>query len=256
MRRVNVVDIETVRNDRAAELFKPFEYRVKAAKTDMLGTVGKISKIVNDKAALSPVIGQLVCVGVMELLVPEDAEIGQSQAQGHEIEGWKPRGDGWWGRWKMLYGNEKDMLIGLQHYFNDLGRQDRIVTYNGRNFDMKFLNFRAVMNQVQLNVPVGSPYNGRDQHIDLAVYLDDIANLAGLDSYSFQNYPAKLKAWIEYFGIPIHKKSIADGEINLLELATRGDDAAMKEMEDYVKGDVEATAQMLKLCWASMGPLL
>lgn len=228
--RIAVIDIETKKSENAKKMFEPFEYRVRAGKSEgVFAQVNKIKSITEEKAALSPITGELLCVGVNILEYLHDAPIAEE----------------WIGpEWHFLPVIEGVSELSVLANLNVLiANCDYLVTYNGRSFDFPFLAFRAVMNDIILKVPNGARYNGYDNHIDLALHLQTISNLEGLDSYSFNMYPVKLEAWIKFFQIPIHKPSIATGEINLESLMKSG---GWNEIEAYSKGDVDATTIILQ----------
>jgi DNA polymerase elongation subunit (family B) len=235
MKHILVIDIETIALPNTAELFKPFEYKVKAAKTDgPMGDLIKIKKIVNEKAALSPVISRVACIGVTEMYIPEVAFEEDQERVGEQF-------------FLLFDENEKVMI---QKLADMIKPNSILVTYNGMSFDFPYLTFRACINDVEIKLPFNKSgyYAKVGNHIDMAVYINQISKLSDLDDYSFK-YMAKLDAWCMYFGYEEHKKSIKNGEINILDLVSRianGDQEAEKELRGYSQGDLERTVFLFK----------
>lgn len=227
MRNFLIVDIETMGSKDADICLAPFADKLKSRKKDSnpiseaREIKEKLDDIVNGKAALSAVCARLLSIG----------------AYGVDYDDM----NGEWGIVKPYFIhdiNEANML----HAFNKLMRpQTEFVTFNGRNFDFRFLNFRYAVHSITPQKALATyPYNGRDSHHDLMLYLNEMGGLESLDS-GFKYI--SLKKWIEYFGIKVVKPSIAKGEINLVKLLEQGN---IDAIEEYNMGDVKATYEIFQ----------
>jgi DNA polymerase elongation subunit (family B) len=225
--RVLVIDIETI-PEQPEESLRPFLESVKGGRsTDNPITQARkrdenVTKAI-EKAALSPVSGKLLCMGIHSIDNPTTA-IGVTE----QIFIYNKEGD------------EEIMLRTFVELLKEFGSyRFSFVTFNGRNFDFPFLMFRAAVNKIDLSLPI-APYNGRDNHIDLFAHLNNISNLYML--YDYWKF-ISLKKWLEYFGIG-SKLSISAGDIDLLQLHQAGKEDMIKQ---YVMNDVAMTYELFKL---------
>lgn len=223
-RRALVIDIETAVFDDTTLTLQPFLGSVKGGKsTNPLTYAQQVKdnkKKAIGKAALSPVCAQLLCLGItkVEQTGPEHMFLVQD---------------------KSVTNPEQWLLKRLSMEISEFAkRKFKYVTFNGRNFDFPFLMFRAAVHGIPLNLPI-SPYNGRDNHIDLFVHLNKISNMSML--YNGWQMIA-LKKWLEYFGLGT-KLSIAAGEIDLKKCF---EENRIAELEAYTMKDVNQTYELYK----------
>lgn len=229
MHTAYIIDIETIPSDQAKEALEPFI-------GDLRGRVKRGSEedkyeIALSKAALSPVSGRVIWIGVKML----------------ELEG-----DGIWqekGLYHFCKDDERETLKQFFHFCSGHGltagnvaRDREWVTFNGRSFDFPFLMYRAASHLIPLTLPIYK-YNSNDGHFDLFQHLNTISCLDHLDS-SLQM--VGLKKWATHFNLG-HKLEIKSGEINLQELWKNGN---KKEIEQYVNTDLDITEGLMVMFYS------
>lgn len=187
------------------------------------------------RGALSPFVGRIVVIGVMNV------DDGRSAAF-YEIPG-KPHLDTRReGDRTYISGSEKQILEKFWELFDS---DDRFITFNGRQFDGPFLMIRSAIHQV---VPrrdlIGKRYDFHP-NCDLREALNFMGTI-----YSKQmrfNLDLACKA----FGIESSKSDSVDGRA--VETMYRA--GKYREIADYCLEDVRATAELYQrlcptiLCW-------
>lgn len=235
MRHLLIIDIETKSGNNVEESLTPFIKTLKVSakvKGNPLAEARERKENqqeVFEKALLSPVCSQILCIGVNEIEIPQGGEridilgdVGQKATR----------------KWHfIIHPNEENMLRELHSLIRN---NSEYVTFNGRGFDFPFLMFRAAINRVPLALPI-YPYNGKDRHFDLMVHLNSVSNLHMLDR-SMQYI--SLKKWIEYFSLPYEKPSIKDGGIDLEQLLIEDQ---LETIEKYCRDDVDATTDLWEI---------
>jgi len=226
MRNVLIVDIETQPSEDAEIALQPFFKQLRGKYTsNAIAQAREINekkeKLLN-KAMLTPVASKLLCIGILKLDYNDNSDIPFDED------------------WSILFNynvtTEKDVLRWFSDSINIPNL--KFVTFNGRSFDFPFLMFRAAVHGIDLSLPI-YPYNGKDNHYDLFVHLNQISNLGNIEN---QLSMIGLGKWLEYFGLR-KKPSIASGEINLVQLIK---DGKLAEIEEYVKGDIYNTYDLWK----------
>lgn len=224
------VDIETVPIDSYEEALSPFIESLagkqkRAPKTGgILGVAQGEDKYQSAlrKAALSPVSSRVACIGIHEVTIADNPTMQPTT------------------QWVFLQGDNEADTLG---FFSGLIRREtEFITFNGRGFDFPFLMFRAAINGIKLSLPI-TPYNGRDNHYDMAVHLNECSNLSALDSDPSLKYIG-LNKWLKYFGLP--EKPLPDGISTGRFVESCVENGNWTELETYCKNDVMGTYELFK----------
>jgi len=220
-----IVDIETTSIGEESTVLMPFLGSVKGGRsTNPLAQAREAEenrqKAIK-KAALSPVAGQVISFAAIEISkqLQNDETIWTEKSKTH---------------FHVIEENDKTEADVIKEFVKLIRPNTYFVTFNGRSFDFPFLMFRAAVHEIPLILPI-YPYNGRDNHADLFVHLNSIC---GLDKLYYKWEMVGLKKWIEYFGFPVEKKSISEGQIDLTHLLR---EKQYGEIQEYNVGDVIAT---------------
>jgi uncharacterized protein YprB with RNaseH-like and TPR domain len=129
--------------------------------------------------------------------------------------------------------NEKNMLLNFWQY---VSKSEKVITFNGRNFDIPFLMIRSAMLQIKPSRNLMKYRYDIREHIDL------------LDQLTFYGTTRKfnLDFYCHSFGIKSPKsKGITGMEVKELYKAGR-----IKEIAVYCSEDVKATYELYKI-WNS-----
>jgi hypothetical protein len=139
----------------------------------------------------------------------------------------------------LFGGTEAEML---RRFWDVISSFQRVITYNGRNFDVPFLMQRSLVREVEVGVNL-MPYRYRlnGNHLDLADVL----------SWFRATRPYGLAPWTEAVGATSPKEgSVAGAEVGAAFHAGR-----TREIAEYCLRDVVATsilAQRVQSCWRTM----
>ncbi len=126
--------------------------------------------------------------------------------------------------------SEKDIL---EHFWRYAGRVDKVITFNGRNFDIPFLMMRSAMLKVKPTVNFMGNKFDTAHHIDL------------LEQFTFYGTTRKfnLDFYCHAFGIESPKgKGVTGMEVKQLYEAGK-----LKEIAAYNADDVFATYELYKI---------
>ncbi|MBK8945314.1 MAG: ribonuclease H-like domain-containing protein [Ignavibacteriae bacterium] len=126
--------------------------------------------------------------------------------------------------------NEKELL---KLFWNYLSKTDKVITFNGRNFDIPFLMLRSAMLEVKPTINLIHNRYNITKHIDL------------LDQFTFYGITRKfnLDFYCHAFGIKSPKsKGITGMEIKELYKAGK-----IKDIAIYCGEDVKATYELYKI---------
>jgi predicted PolB exonuclease-like 3'-5' exonuclease len=126
--------------------------------------------------------------------------------------------------------NEKNML---QNFWQHISRSDKVITFNGRNFDIPFLMLRSAIYQIKPTKNLIKYRYDIKEHIDL---LDQLTFYGATRRFNLDFY-------CRSFGIFSPKsKGITGMEIKELYKAGR-----IKEIAVYCSEDVKATYELYKI---------
>jgi len=208
MKNLLIIDIETAPITSLKKTMEPFLQLI----PDTVKDADQKRSAVLEKAGLCPVSARIISIGVM-------------QVRNFGTEHQECLTDVFIGK------DEKKLLQQFADLFKlTLGWW--MITFNGRGFDFPFLMFRSALHGIPLVLPAGL-YNGRDNHIDMFVHLNDIGMLDNLyDKFKWVG----LAKWQAYFGMPIKPDVAKDG--TLAEWFRKGNYSGIA---DYNAKDVEDT---------------
>lgn len=140
-----------------------------------------------------------------------------------------------------LFGGDEAAL--LTRFWGSVGQFDRVVTYNGRGFDVPFLMQRSLIRGVEVSVDLMPPrYFRGTNHLDLA---DVLAQYGATRPYG-------LATWTEAIGAPSPK----EGEVSGAGVGDAFHAGRTKEIAEYCWRDVIATGQLFDKVQQLWGPLL
>ncbi len=220
-----VFDIETIGED--------FERMDEATKEIMLKWLKKESfsdeeyqrevDAVKDNLGFSPLTGQIVAIGVMDV---KDSK-GAVYFQHPDEPTFERENDGI----KLKAMSEPEML---EKFWDVASRCQECISFNGRAFDVPFLMVRSAVHKIRIPVNLmPNRYASNTCHIDL---LDQLSFFGSV------RRKGNLHMWSRAFGI---KSPKADG--------ISGDDVGLLfKNKEYVKiaeynvGDLKATAELYK----------
>ncbi|MEW6507862.1 MAG: ribonuclease H-like domain-containing protein [Bacteroidota bacterium] len=172
--------------------------------------------------SLYPFTAKVIAIGIMnteteKIIVYYESESDQDVVI--EIKGIK---------YKPM--NEKNML---QNFWQHISRSDKVITFNGRNFDIPFVMLRSAIHQIKPTKNLIKYRYDIKEHIDL---LDQLTFYGATRRFNLDFY-------CRSFGIDSPKsKGITGMEIKELYKAGR-----IKEIAVYCSEDVKATYELYKI---------
>lgn len=208
-----VVDIETVGFDFDSFDSKAQEYLLKYAQSD------SEKEEVKKRMGLYPLTGEIVTIGMLNPKTDKGMvlfQAGKGKLDNFEEEGIR-----------FEFGDEKAIL---EIFWQQVKKYQRVITFNGRGFDVPFLLMRSAKHKISPTKNLlGRRYNFLE-HCDL------------LDQFTFYGLMRKfnLDFYAKYFGIKSSKEGGIDGSL-VGELYRQG---AYREIARYCLGDLRATAEL------------
>jgi DNA polymerase elongation subunit (family B) len=184
--------------------------------------------------ALSPYAGKVIVIGMMN---PESGR-GFVWREGSGPRAAELSADG---LFECVACDEKTML---GEFWAALGKYDRAVSFNGRSFDGPFLSVRSAVH----GVPPSKNLSGYRYSIESHVDLFEILSFQG--AIGRDQAPSLHGACIA-FGVPSPKSAQMHGYV-VEDLYRAG---RLKEIADYCRRDVEATAELLRRLEHTLLPL-
>jgi predicted PolB exonuclease-like 3'-5' exonuclease len=141
---------------------------------------------------------------------------------------------------KLSGGDEATILA---RFWGAVAKFDRVITYNGRNFDVPFLMQRSLILEVPVSVNLMPPrYNLRANHLDLAELLSQFR----------ATRPYGLEAWTQAIGA----KSPKVGEVSGAQVGEFFQAGKVRPILEYCLRDVVATAALAERAQRLWSPLL
>jgi len=140
----------------------------------------------------------------------------------------------------LVGGDERAIL---ERFWDSVRSFRRVITYNGRGFDVPFLMQRSLIREVPITRDLMPPrFNLRGSHLDLAEVLSQFR----------ATRPYGLAAWTESIGLSSPKEGEVSGA-QVGEAFHAGKSAAIAE---YCMRDVVATAALARRVFELWGPML
>jgi predicted PolB exonuclease-like 3'-5' exonuclease len=129
---------------------------------------------------------------------------------------------------KLTGGSEREML---ERFWSAVPKFDRVVTFNGRGFDVPFLMQRSLILEVAVTVNLMPPrFNMRSSHLDLAELLSQFR----------ATRPYGLEAWSQAIGAASPKA----GEVSGAQVGEYFHAGKVQPILEYCMRDVVATATL------------
>jgi DNA polymerase elongation subunit (family B) len=184
--------------------------------------------------SLSPYAGRIVVIGMQN---PESAKgVVWFEASGERTS--RPSADG---LFEYIGCDEKTMLT---EFWQKVARFDRCVTFNGRTFDGPFLSVRSAVHGISPSKNLLGYRYSMDTHVDLL----EILTFQGAVS---RDQVPSLHAACVAFGIPSPKTE----EVHGYAVGDLYREGRVRQIADYCRKDVEATAALYRRLESTLLPL-
>ncbi|HOJ37845.1 MAG TPA: ribonuclease H-like domain-containing protein [Ignavibacteriales bacterium] len=128
-------------------------------------------------------------------------------------------------RFKFIPSTEAEIL---EYFWSKIAKADKIVSFNGKNFDLPFLKIRSAINKIK--VP---KFDKKFSHIDL---LDEFTFYGKLRKFNLDFY-------CHAFGIESPKTDYANG----MEVSNLYQAGKFKEIAIYCSKDIYSTSKLYKI---------
>lgn len=229
-----VFDIETVGEDFDSLDTYSKEYLTNSAKKFSIGDDGQ--KAVDDMKSglgLSPFIGQIVAIGIMDIDTQKGAVYYQSPAT--------PSLETEEQNIKLKSATEKEML---EKFWELACAADELISFNGRRFDAPFIAIRSAINGVKCTCDLmhskwGTSKKTKNGWTDIKPIHTDLFAQFNFNG-EFQTRGNNLHMICRSFGI----KSPKDGEVDGHEVATLFKEKKFLDIAKYNMGDLYATREL------------
>ncbi len=207
-------DIETVPLETLEKLPSGLAERIRSHAERDDGDTGKVM-------SLSPLFGQVVSLAVQDLDDPENRTALALPRQKELFPG------GGKGEKQVTFLSSEEEI--LRSFWALALSCPLLVSFNGRRFDVPFLQVRSAVHGIPVPVDLlGNRYNRRNNpHLDLVEVVTSFGLLRG---------PASLDACCHAFGIPTPK-----GDLDGSQVARAYEEGRIEEIARYNLADVEAT---------------
>ncbi len=184
--------------------------------------------------ALSPYTGKVVVIGMLN---PETRKgVVWYESAGERVSGASDDD-----LFEVVACDERTML---EEFWKTLARYDRVVTFNGRRFDGPFLSVRSAVHGLKVTRNLAGYRYSVEDHLDL------LEALTFFGTTSWDQTPT-LHAACVAFGVPSPKTEEVHG-YTVDDFYRKG---RLREIADYCRRDVEATAELFRRLEATLLPL-
>jgi len=207
-----VFDIETIGED----------YDAIDERTKEVMTRWNDEQKVKDELGFSPLTGEIVCIGVLDVEKNKGVIYYQSDEKSEDFE-----------EKDIIYKSmgEQEML---EKFWQGLAKYDQVISFNGRAFDAPFLNIRSAIHGIRPSKNlIPYRYATDTNHIDLYDQLT---------FYGTSRSKGNLHMFCRAFGIKSPKESGVTGD-NVTALFK---DKKFLDIAKYNAGDLLATAELYK----------
>ena len=207
-----VFDIETIGED----------YDAIDERTKEVMTRWNDEQKVKDELGFSPLTGEIVCIGVLDVEKNKGVIYYQSDEKSEDFE-----------EKDIIYKSmgEQEML---EKFWQGLAKYDQVISFNGRAFDAPFLNIRSAIHGIRPSKNlIPYRYATDTNHIDLYDQLT---------FYGTSRSKGNLHMFCRAFGIKSPKENGVTGD-NVTELFKN---KKFLDIAKYNAGDLLATAELYK----------
>jgi len=176
--------------------------------------------------SLYPYTAKIISIGLLNTETDGTLVLYSSSSTSEENKDWEVEEK------NIKYKSLSEIEI-LKLFWNYISKTDKVITFNGRNFDLPFLMLRSAMLNVKPSVNLIHNRYNITRHIDL------------LDQFTFYGMTRKfnLDFYCHAFGVTSPKsKGISGMEVKELYKAGRTKDIAI-----YCGEDVKATYELYKI---------
>lgn len=170
---------------------------------------------------LSPGTGRIVAIALVDL------ERDRTSILCEGTGGWRDAGQD---ETRFFRGDEADLL---REFWRILDRFGRVVTYNGRNFDIPYAYVRSALHDIRPSRQLLGNRFSLAEHCDLA----EVLTFFGAAQERFS-----LDYWCRRFGIPSPKEAGIDGSM-VNDLYREG---RIEDIATYCLRDAVATAELFR----------
>jgi predicted PolB exonuclease-like 3'-5' exonuclease len=140
-----------------------------------------------------------------------------------------------------LIGGDERFL--LEQFWKAVANFNRVITYNGRGFDVPFLMQRSLIREVPVSVNLMPPrFHRGTNHLDLLEVLSQFKSVR----------PLGLATWTEAIG----EESPKTGAVAGAEVGRAFQEGRTREIAEYCMRDVVSTARLAERVERMWGPLL
>ncbi len=189
------------------------------------GSAGSAEAIAKEALGLSPGTGRVICIALVNLESDQGAVL--YEGEGDAAGGWLDTAAG---QTRVYRGDEAGIL---REFWQLLERYGRVVTYNGRAFDLPFAYIRSALHGIRPSRQLLANRYSMADHCDLA----EVLTFFGAAQERFS-----LDYWCRRFDITSPKEGGLDGS-HVAEFYAQG---RIDEIAEYCLRDSRATGHLYR----------
>lgn len=183
---------------------------------------GSAEVIAREALGLSPGTGRVICIALVNLESDQGAVLYEGEQQG-----WLDTASG---QTRIFRGTEPEIL---REFWQLLERYGRVITYNGRAFDLPFSYIRSALYGIRPSRQLLANRYSMGEHCDLA----EVLTFFGAAQERFS-----LDYWCRRFGITSPKEGGLDGS----HVGQYYADGRLDEIAEYCLRDSRATGELYR----------